>query len=828
MKRILSLLLVLLTVFPLLASCGGNNTPKLPEKVTLENVYTAEKIALPAEITENCYDYSLGNFSPAGDGKLIFRVNRTLNSVNEQGYNTYVNENLVYLYSLHDGSFKKLFDVPDQYRYDPEKMEATNNYLNAIMGMSDGFWCSFNSYYENWSDPENFIYENKTLLKKYDFNGNLVKELDLLELIGQEKDQWGNTIVPYVSQILTLPNGNTAMLDSRAIYIFSPELKFVKKISATEEGQDGGQFNGMGLLGDRLAVLNYDENWNLVLSYVDTLSGEITSAMPEGMKYLNNYPNFSSDGRLYSQDTVAYCTYDLNTFEKIPVINWINSSINNNRISGVTAVGDKFIASEWDSEYTGQNLLLLSPVGEVVEKYVITYACIYLDYEMKEQIIEFNRTHPEHCIQVKDYSEYNTQENEWTGAATQLDLDILSGKCPDIIDLNSIDFEKYAKKGLLADMYQLINADSERPLSAYHQNILKSGEYKGKLYAFIPNFSLTTLAAKTSIVGSGTRLTFEDMERIQREYPEASLFEINDRASMLSQLFMANFDYYIDYENVRCNFADGSFEKLLTFCASFPEEINWDEIYGEDYNWQLEESKYKENRTIFQTAYLSSFEDIRYIVESFGEDITYIGYPTSADSGTTIQPSARYGISATTPFLDEAWGLVKDTVDLNDWNFSVLRSVNEERANAAMQPPEQDDYYYGGGAVVTMPAVRYVLAEPTAVLEAVEEVAVEVSAETTAAAVTTTPDIITPDIPISDDVIVYEPEVYYWNRALTQAEVDMIFRTIDGATTAYRTNNDILDIVKEVTAPFFAGQKSAEEVCKIAQSRITIYISENS
>ena len=470
------------------------------------------------------------------------------------------------------------------------------------------------------------------------------------------------------------------------------------------------------------------------------------------------------------------------------------------------------------------------------QKYVITYACIYLGYEIKEQIIEFNRTHPEHCIQVKDYSEYNTQENEWNGAATQLDLDILSGKCPDIIDLNSIDFEKYAKKGLLADLYPLINADSERPLSAYHENILKSGEYKGKLYAFIPNFSLTSLAAKTSIVGSGTKLTFEDMERIQREYPQASLFEISDRASMLSQLFMANFDYYVDYENVRCNFADGSFEKLLTFCASFPEEINWDEIYGEDYNWELEERKYKENRTIFQTAYLSSFDDIRYIVNTFGEDITYIGYPTSASSGTIIEPSAKYGISATTPFIDEAWGLVRATVDLNTWNFSVLRSLNEERADKAMNPPEQEDYY-GGGAIVTMPAIGYAILDDTAVLEEVTEEAV---AETTAAEtasleaviagekevveVTTADAVILPSPPIDEPI----DEVYYWNRPITQSEVDMIFRTIDSATTAYRTNNDILDIIKEVTAPFFAGQKSASEVCKIAQSRITIYISENS
>ena len=43
-----------------------------------------------------------------------------------------------------------------------------------------------------------------------------------------------------------------------------------------------------------------------------------------------------------------------------------------------------------------------------------------------------------------------------------------------------------------------------------------------------------------------------------------------------------------------------------------------------------------------------------------------------------------------------------------------------------------------------------------------------------------------------------------------------------------KESEEIYSIISEEAAPYFAGQKSAEEVAKIIQSRIQIYVSENS
>jgi len=51
---------------------------------------------------------------------------------------------------------------------------------------------------------------------------------------------------------------------------------------------------------------------------------------------------------------------------------------------------------------------------------------------------------------------------------------------------------------------------------------------------------------------------------------------------------------------------------------------------------------------------------------------------------------------------------------------------------------------------------------------------------------------------------------------------------IDIARPLSRESEEIYSIISEEAAPYFAGQKSAGEVAKMIQSRIQIYVSENS
>ena len=63
--------------------------------------------------------------------------------------------------------------------------------------------------------------------------------------------------------------------------------------------------------------------------------------------------------------------------------------------------------------------------------------------------------------------------------------------------------------------------------------------------------------------------------------------------------------------------------------------------------------------------------------------------------------------------------------------------------------------------------------------------------------------------------------------ALTQAEADQIMALIDGTTRVLdEGDEEIMNIILQDTQPYFAGQKSLDDVVRQLQSKMNIYINE--
>ena len=76
-------------------------------------------------------------------------------------------------------------------------------------------------------------------------------------------------------------------------------------------------------------------------------------------------------------------------------------------------------------------------------------------------------------------------------------------------------------------------------------------------------------------------------------------------------------------------------------------------------------------------------------------------------------------------------------------------------------------------------------------------------------------------------------QTYYTNdgqevkiEPLTQEQVDYFMNIINGVDGSYQYDEELVTVVSEEAAAYFAGQKSAEEVAKLIQSRVQIYINE--
>ena len=63
---------------------------------------------------------------------------------------------------------------------------------------------------------------------------------------------------------------------------------------------------------------------------------------------------------------------------------------------------------------------------------------------------------------------------------------------------------------------------------------------------------------------------------------------------------------------------------------------------------------------------------------------------------------------------------------------------------------------------------------------------------------------------------------------MTQEEVQTMTDFIKSLSVPYSYNQDIQNIITEETAPFLQGQKQAADVANIIQSKVRIYVNENS
>ena len=62
--------------------------------------------------------------------------------------------------------------------------------------------------------------------------------------------------------------------------------------------------------------------------------------------------------------------------------------------------------------------------------------------------------------------------------------------------------------------------------------------------------------------------------------------------------------------------------------------------------------------------------------------------------------------------------------------------------------------------------------------------------------------------------------------AMTQEQADKLIELIDTTTRVMNSNDSLIRIATEEAQAFFAGQKSAEEVARLTQSKVNIYVNE--
>jgi ABC-type glycerol-3-phosphate transport system substrate-binding protein len=478
--------------------------------------------------------------------------------------------------------------------------------------------------------------------------------------------------------------------------------------------------------------------------------------------------------------------YDIESQTSEKLFDWLSADVDGSNISYTRVGADGIVtalSNEWDDN-TGEqtvSVVTLTPkkASEVEQKKILTLATMYMDYQLRGLVLDFNRTNPTYRIEVRDYSEFNTQD-DYSAGQTKLATEIISGNVPDILAVNGLPIDQYAAKGLLEDLWPYIDGDTELggrdALMPQVFNALTTED--GKLYEITPSVSINTLLGLSDVVGTEIGWTWDDMKAALAKLPEgATVFNPSvTKLSGMSMLCYQNLDQFVNWETGECSFDSQDFINILEFVNQFPTDYNWDENGYED-----DTERIKTGRQLMTNSYISDFTWFLMEQVQYGGNVTYVGYPSTQGGGGLFSMDSSYAMSAKCANKEGAWEfmrqfLTKEYQKDNIWSLPTNKECFDEKLKEVMTPQTTTDE---NGNVIEVPLTTWYV----------------------------------------DD---QEIEV----MAMTQEQADELMAVLDSTTRIARYDENISNIISEETEAYFAGQRSAQDTANMIQSRVKLYVNE--
>ena len=814
-------------------STTGTKTETNDEKAasTSKYAYQAEYLPIPDNVQYvNTSTISGSNLYFTGsiiDGKKTY----TDENGEETEYDNY--RSALFKMDVETGDCTELteFQLPEV----PEGWMGSTD-LNTIQAGADGtLWAIYGSYTYRYNPPadlaeDDSMYnyyeegENKTGLLHLDADGKEIKRIEF-----SQTDEDGNNL--YVSSFFVDNSGNVYLSDWQNVYIYDQDGN---KKTTVDLGENGGDLCELkaGVVG--VSYYKNDEakpeESGRVFQEIDPATGKLTGdtvKLPD-VAY-SFFPGDDVYDIYYDYNGNIY-GYKFDTDTKDKVIDWIECDINSNNINSYSILPDgRVIAfeSSYDDQAQKNNMQLIVmtrvDAASVVNKTVLTFACMYLDWNMRDAIVKFNRASNTHRIVVRDYSEDNT-DDDYNAGIQKLNTEMLSGKLPDMIDINtySMPVEQYAAKGFLTDLYELIDADADLSREDFVQPVLKALESAdGKLYQLPSTFAVSTAIALDKVAGDYDTWNLAAVKDAMTKLQDgASVFDVyRTKSDILQTCISRNIDAFVDWENGSAHFDSDEFKALLEFANQFPETYDWENATDEEND--SAQNRMNSGKQLMTDMYVSSFEDMLHQLTGYNGGVKFVGYPSEdGTSNHTFQIDGSIAISSTCADKTAAWNFMKQflTEDYqsgsNVWNFPINQKAFDQKMKDAMTEEYQTDENGNvvkdeNGNPIRIPKMTYYTTD------AGGGVAFAATTETAASTVVIGGSGVNEDGSIS---------IY----AMTQEQADQILDLINATTAVYGYDESILNIISDEAAAYFAGEKSLDDTANMIQSRVNLYVAEQS
>lgn len=706
----------------------------------------------------------------------------------------------------------------------PEGAEGGVNCYNMI-GSDDGtLWMLVNVYATQYELPDDFDPNtdskwnypstdiNGSYLMHIAADGSTIASLDLSDTNNEDNEDGmsGN-----LSSFAVDAAGNLYVSDYNNIYVLDAEGNVQFKL-------DGSQYNGSlnRLNAQQVGVMwyNYTDDVNAADEngqYFVPIDLE-TKDWGEKVKLPSNVESILPGDDAYD----FYYTYNNNIYgyaaktdTKEKLVDWLACDVDTNNMSGYAMLSDSRVAAlmqDWSTDPTTNQLIVLHRVdaSEIKEKKVLTLACMYLDWNLRSMIVEYNKTNDEYRINVVDYSEYAT-DDDYNAGVTKLTTEIISGSVPDIFLTSNLPIDKYAAKGVIADLNTFMDGGNGLSRDYFVPQVMSALEKDGKLYELPTSFSVQTAYALSSIASQYDTWNVAAVQDAMTQLQEgATVFSDGwTKNTALSNCLSRNLSAFVDWTTGKCEFDSEAFQQLLAFCNSFPAETSDGDgaiayassaaIAVDDAMWESDATRITNGKQLMSTTGMYSFDSYIWNVYAIRDKITFTGYPTEDGSGSSFELQMPMAISSVTKYPDAAW----------DFVCSIIKKMNTI---------DENNYYYGFpiSQAAFDAEMTDIMTEQYQLDENGEQVDWDGDGE--------------PDKAIRGSYETMEngETVYKDVYALTQEDIDQILGVINSTTSVYDYDQEILDIITDEVAAYFAGDKDVQTTASMIQSRVNLYVQE--
>lgn len=488
-----------------------------------------------------------------------------------------------------------------------------------------------------------------------------------------------------------------------------------------------------------------------------------------------------SDFVLSTNDGVY--TYNFGDSEPKKVMDFVASDMAINNIGSISFIDENSFYGQYydyvNDKETLSKFVKVDP-SQVKDKTIITLGGLWIDNDIRTAVINYNKKSEDTKVLINDFS-WGISDYEQT--ISTVNNAIITGNIPDIMVVNNdLSFENYASKGLFEDLNPYFENDPKLKKSDYMENVLDVCSMNGKLYGLCSNFYIQTAFAKKSVVGDIKNWTMDDYNKISAEFGDGKLdFGLLSKAEFVQLAMMYNSDQFVDWETGKVNLNSPEFMEVLKYTDKLPLEIDYESDEVNEY-WEKYDTVYREDRSLVYVSNIYNMRDYNYTEQGmFGEPVAIVGFPCSGDHGSAINTYSLFCISSKSKNKDKAWEMIREFIDDDYQNkvatssFPVKKSAQKVFKEVAMEKPfymdgdkkvfYDDSYYVGGEEVIIKP--------------------------------------------------------------LTEAQCDELLAFASSITNKVGSYAGILDIINEEAQAYYNGAKSVEDVVKVIQNRVQIYVDEN-